>query len=1385
MFELLRPALESQRIEARYGEDAAAAFTPGALAAIDVVLIYKDDGQLGPEAERALLEFVEAGHGLVAIHCASHAFRNSDAYTRLVGGRFLRHGHEAFRATIIDAQHPALAGVSSFATRDETYVHNELAPDIRVLMVRPEGDGYEPYTWVRGQKRGRVYYTALGHDEATWRNPAFHRLLLEAIRWTADAADAGESAAADASDPEQVRQHTQHALESEAPAPLSPAESIRRMHLPEGFGIELFAAEPQIVKPITMAFDARGRVWLVESVDYPNDVLEPFAGHDRIKICEDTDGDGRADKFTVFADGLNIPTSLLPYRDGVLVALAPHIVLLRDTDGDDRCDRREILLSGFGRADTHAVHSNFRWGLDNWVWGTVGYSGGDIEAGGRRHRFRQGVFRFRPDGSDFELLTGTSNNTWGLGFRETGEAFISTANGQHSVHLAIPNRYYERVRGWHGQGSEGIADHQQFHAVAGYVRQVDWHGGYTAAAGQTVYTARQFPPEYADRATLVCEPTGHLVHIDWLVPQGSAYLAKDGWNLLASDDPWCAPIETHVGPDGAVWLIDWYNYIVRHNPTPPGFETGKGNAYITPQRDKSHGRIYRIVYHGAPGDDRAPAPATSLAPTLHAAGSDELVDALEDGNLWRRTTAQRLLVERNDPSVAERLIACLHLSQPAAAIPHALWVLDHYGVIRTRPEARAAVVSLLEHPWPAVRRAALAVLPRDRPAVEQILATSLLDDTDQGIRLAALLALAEMPDSPRAAAAVVRLLNQPAVARDRWLPDGAIAAAATSAEEFLRALADAEVNDATQSNYARAARVVAEHWARGAEHGGLAGILASVAAVEPALAAAVVAGLATGWPAGEKIELDDRGRQSLERLFARLPADGQLRLVELARRWNAAANLEQQMAQIETSLLAKAGDENLPESDRLQAVAQLAAVAGREEILARLMALVSVRSSSPWNEGILAALANCKADAVGRIVLDAWPRITPAVRRQAIATLLRRPVWTAELLSAISAGAVARDDLALDQVQQLLKHPQRKIAARAQEVLSGGRALVASDRQRVLAEFLPLASTPGDPQLGRKVFEQQCAKCHRHGALGESVGPDLTGIAARRREEILTDLLDPNRSVEGNYRQYTISTSGGELFTGLLLAETQTAYELLDSQAKRHVVLRADVDEFSPSSLSVMPEGFEKLPAAELTGLIEFLAARGKYLPLPLAKVATIVSTRGMFYDRAAEVERLILPDWGPVTVAGVPFQLVDPRGERVPNVVLLHGPPGAVSQTMPEAVSIPCGLSAQRIHLLSGVSGWGYPVGTKGTVSMIVRLHYAGGETEDHPLENGVHFADYIRRVDVPGSQFAFAMREQQMRYLAITPRKPAEIDSIELIKGNDQSAPIVLAVTLERPGE
>jgi putative heme-binding domain-containing protein len=290
-------------------------------------------------------------------------------------------------------------------------------------------------------------------------------------------------------------------------------------------------------------------------------------------------------------------------------------------------------------------------------------------------------------------------------------------------------------------------------------------------------------------------------------------------------------------------------------------------------------------------------------------------------------------------------------------------------------------------------------------------------------------------------------------------------------------------------------------------------------------------------------------------------------------------------------------------------------------------------------------------------------------------------------------------------------------------------------------------------------------------------------MAVHGKDELLIHLLDPNRDVEGNFVTYTALTADGLVISGMLAGESGTSIELVDSQGKRHAILREDIEQLTRSGTSLMPEGFEKqLSRTELADLLAHLTENTGFIPLDLGRVATVTSARGMFYSPDATQERLVFSDWGPKTIEGVPFYPVDPQEGRIRNVVLLHSPRGALPPTMPRTVELPCRTPAKAIHFLSGVSGWGFPNTKPGTVSMTVRLRYADGATEDHELKNGVHFADYLGDAEVEGSKLAHSFGQQQIRYFKIAPKRQEVIEAVELVKGPDETAPLVMAVTVEQ---
>lgn len=1376
------------------------------LANYDVMAIYANHDAIAPQQAQAILDFVAAGKGLVPLHCASYCFRNSEDYVKLVGAQFQRHGMELVRTSIAAPTNPLMAGFGGFDSWDETYVHTKHNPENRtVLETRAEGNGQEPWTWTRTHGKGRVFYTAWGHDARTWGHPGFQNLLERGIRWAAgqDPAIAGSwndhpsirMPARNDKDfaffpgklpfyPASDKWGTMGEPITKVQSPLNPQGSIKHIAVPEGFHLELFASEPEIQgKPIAINWDEKGRLWISETVDYPNELQEPGKGRDRIRICEDTNGDGKADKFTVFADKLSIPTSLTFANGGVIIHQAPDTLFLKDTDGDDKADVRQVLFTGWGTNDTHAGPSNLNQGLDNWIYGILGYSGFQGKIGGEEMKFSTGFYRFKPDASKMEFLRNTSNNSWGVGISEEGVLFGSTANNNPSVHMPIPNRFYEQVRGYSGKVLPMISETARMFPITEKVRQMDHHGKFTAGAGHALYTAREYPHEYWNRAAFVTEPTGHLAATFLIEPLGASYTSRNSWNLFAGDDEWVAPVAAEVGPDGSVWVVDWYNIIVQHNPTPQGYVTGKGNAYETDLRDKTHGRIYRVVYGNKSKPNRL---------TLAGASPEKLVETLKHSNMFWRRHAQRLLVERGKKDVVPALAALVadqnvdEIGLNTAAI-HALWTLHGLGAIDSQLDT---VKGALGHPSPGVRKVALDVLPRQGEAGQKLVVNSkLLNDNNMQVRLSAILALAEMEPSSEAAGAVVAALNVPDNLADAVLTDALISALARHDAQSLAALAAPNVltnvrNGDAGKTLNRVLSVFGEHLGRGGDAAHAVEFVTNLAKADAAIAEPILNGFVSGWPLNRKPTDSPELGKALASLLARQNAAGKGRVVRLAKSWGS-NSLTAEAKSIAELFLKQAADEKLGDQARVEAASQWAQLRGDDaEAVAALLALITPQTDSALAEGFVSSLAEATSPRAGEEILKKLAGWTPAVKKVGVAVLISKTDWTNSLLDAIQHDQLPLTELALDQRTALGSHPDKKLAHRAKTLIESKGGLPNADRQKVIEQLASISKTRGDAVQGRKVFENNCAKCHRHSGVGNYVGPDLTGMAVHPKEELAVHILDPSRSVEGNFRAYTVATTDGRVLTGLLASESKTAIQLLDADAKTVSLARSDIEELTASAKSLMPEGFEKtLSEKDLTNLLEFLTQKGRWLPLAIDRVATAISTKGLFHDGDEGPDRIVLKQWGRREVQGVPFDLVDPRGKSAKNLILLNGPLGSLPPKMPKSVALPVNSPLKELHLLSGVSGWGFPASGKGSVSLIVRLTYADGKTEDHKLINGEHFADYIRRVDVPKSAFAFSSGGQQLRYLKITPGRADLIKQVELLKGQDTTSPMILAVTAELP--
>lgn len=734
----------------------------------DALLLYANHPRISSVQWKNLLSFVRSGKGFIPVHCASWCFSNVPEYDQLVGGRFKSHQGAVFSPRVVKKMHPAVQGIGKLEAWDETYFHERHHSKNRtVLMVRDPlpGDPHdqpEPWTWVRTEGKGRVFYTASGHDERVWGKAEFHQLIKQGILWAVG---------------EQVLERYENFLAKRAPLkyekrdnipnyekrpeplayqlPLSPEESIKHTQVPVGFKLELFASEPDIVNPIYFQWDKSGRLWVVETVDYPNELKEGRKGNDRIKICEDTDGDGKADKFTIFADGFNIPTSLTFARGGVILAHAPDLLFLQDTDGDDKADIRKILITGFGLNDTHAGPSNLRYGLDNWIYGTVGYSGFNGEVNGETHSFRSGTFRFKSDGSKMEFLHQYNNNTWGIGLNLQGDIFGSTANNNPSFFGGVPSRVHN---GEKRMTAKMIASSPRFYPITPNIRQVDAFNAYTAGCGHAFATSSGFPESWRNQRAFICGPTGHLLGMYDVRPKGSGFESVNAYSLVASTDEWFSPIVAEVGPDGNLWIADWYNFIIQHNPTPNlnrgGYDAqrGLGNAHINPNRDRQHGRIYRLVYQ------KNEAPVINL----ENASWEKLVQALENDNMFWRLTAQRLLVDGGYKKAVPALIKLL--SQPAPKSLHALWALHGLGALDRQAHERC-----LNSKDPALRRNAIRALPTDLKGQQMLHDSATLADKNLLVRLASFVKLASFPRDQGTRDIASLLMRVEENAKDEWL----------------------------------------------------------------------------------------------------------------------------------------------------------------------------------------------------------------------------------------------------------------------------------------------------------------------------------------------------------------------------------------------------------------------------------------------------------------------------------------------------------------------------------------------------------------------------------------------------------------------------------------
>ena len=943
--------------------------------------------------------------------------------------------------------------------------------------------------------------------------------------------------------------------------PYSPAEAVARMKVPEGFTVEVVAAEPDLVNPVAMTFDERGRIWVTESLEYPRKTAG--RGRDRVKILEDADGDGTAERVSIFLDGLNIPSGIAVGHGGVWIANAPDILFVPDADRDGVADGPpQVVVTGFGRDDTHELPNSLTWGPDGWLYGLNGvFNPSHVEQNGRRFDFTCALFRIHPRTREFQLFCEGTSNPWGVAFNDVGDAFVSACVIDHLWHLTETGYY-------HRQGGPYPPHTWKLGSIVDYKHQM------AAYCGIHWFDGDAYPEPYR-RKLYMGNIHGGCINVDRLERNGATYRGRAEPDFLAADDVWFMPVVQKTGPDGCLYILDWYDRYHCYQ------DANRDPAGI----DRLKGRLYRVRYKNTPR-----APKFDLA----AESDDQLIARLASPNIFYREIAQRLLAQRSAPATRKRLEAIV--SDDAAALTtrmHALWSLVGGGELD-----EAFHLRLLEAKEPALRawgvRAAGNFRSRSasiRAAVAQAAAGGSPDET-----LQAVIAAAKLFDAD---AAVDVMLGGARVA-DPILPNivwqnllGALprspeyvltrsAELATSASPGSSALLVPRVIDYLLDQGDAGTRVTVSFLKRELGRGD---------AQRSKVAYDSLAAIAEMLHAGELAGPREAALDALTPELTPIVADSQEHPLKLpaasilSRKRNAAA-----VAYVRSLALAPTA----PTSARAAALDAWIS-SGDTTLVDSLDSLLSASATTDaarFRRHVFDALTRSNSADVARRVLAVYPRLEDDLKPAAVELLTSRVAWSNQLLDAVADGRVSKDAVNVNQLRKLLKTGDKNLAKRVEQTWGALRADRNPAREQVVAAIrkLLVESPPGDPRAGQVVFTRLCGQCHKIHGAGQDVGPDITVNGRASLEQLLSNVFDPSLVIGNAYRARTVTTSDGRVLTGLLVEEGPQRIVLKLQGGKLETIARSDVEEIEISRLSLMPEGVEaQYKPQEIIDLFAFL----------------------------------------------------------------------------------------------------------------------------------------------------------------------------------------------------
>lgn len=976
--------------------------------------------------------------------------------------------------------------------------------------------------------------------------------------------------------------------------PYTPQQSMAMIRLEPGFRLELVANEPDVQSPVAMDIDELGRLWVVEMPGYPLDV-SPTG---RVKLLEDKDGDGRFESSTLFAENLRLPSGIMRYGKGVLVTSPPDLVYFEDVNGDGKADTREVVLTGFAKTNPQHAVNHPVFGLDNWIY--LAHSGGSEPViyrdlfgdkgtdltfaampGGKPLDARGRGVRLKPDVHRIEALS--SRTQYGNAFDVYGHYFAHN-NSIHQRHEVIAARYLERNP--HlllPSAMAEISDHGNNNIMpithGARFDLLTEAGQFTSACALTVYAGGAFPAGY-EGTTFIAEPVHNLVHRDVLTPKGSTFVAsraRSDMEFLASQDSWFRPVNFYVGPEGALYVIDYYRPYIEHP------EWASSDLQKTPEvlsTGKDRGRIYRVVATTGPAATRV-----VQRPALGSATDAQLVAALGSDNVWWRRTAQRLLVHGKRRDAAPALAALAAARPSALARLHALWTLE--GLDRLEV---AHVLPALADPDPGIRENAIVLAERwvSQPAVTTALLGMTSDASDR-VRFQVLATLGAL-DTPPAQAAQERLLL--AGLEDEWMQVAALSASSDRAVAYFdRAIA-------VGSPFASS-----ETPGRAKFFDRLGGILAARQKSEE-LSRAITTVTDPGAPAG------DWWRASLLEGVARgLSGSGDRRKLAASQPTllTLATGDQPRLRRAAVTLLGVSGIEPGPATTAVLAKTTQVARDGSASVDARvdaitLLALASASGHQPVFEAVIVpsepeAVQIAGVTALGRIpgagtptfLLARWPTLPSSVRTAAATVVLSRREGSVAMLDALQQGSVKVWMLNFGHTRSLIMHRDEQIRARARTVLE----VAPEQRAARMSRYAAALGGRGDAGRGATVFTTNCAMCHQvDGRAGVEIGPDLSTVRHQPMPVLLANILEPNRSIAQHYETYAVERRGGDALVGVIGEQSPTSITFRQGPGVTTTVRRSEITSMTVVPQSIMPESFsEQITPDDMAHLLAFLTS--------------------------------------------------------------------------------------------------------------------------------------------------------------------------------------------------